>query len=264
MTLLETDSTSPRDPKHLGELTLRRLLAGEFSVERAAQIDEHVSSCSLCRTKLRGITEERRSFQREIPFERFAGGVERARRVPRPKPPSMWSVGFAGVLAAAAIAVFFVRVPGHSRNAIKGASVEATARIASVAGSAQRIAPPGSHEILEKGDRVRLGYRTVDPRFLAALSVDEHGEVTSLYPEAGTALSVAATEETVYLPDSIEFTGDGREKVFLFLARNSFDLQAARQAVSDGFQAGKGNLAAIPNPAFTGGQDVFSWSFKKP
>ena len=264
MTLLEADPTSPRDANHLGELALRRLFAGEFPAERAAEMDRHVSSCALCRTKMRGLAEEQRSFEREIPFERFAGGVERARRVPRSRPRPLWSLGFAGVLAAAAVAVFFVRAPGHSRNTVKGASVEATIRIAAGGGAMQRIAPPGSHEILEKGDRVRLGYRTVDPRYLAAVSVDEHGEVTPLYPEAGAALSVAATDETVYLPDSIEFTGEGREKVFLFLARNPFDLQAAKQAVADGFQASKGDLDAIPNPAFAGGQDVFSWSFKKP
>lgn len=176
----------------------------------------------------------------------------------------MWTFGFAGLLAAAAIAVFFIRVPIHSRNAIKGASVEATVRISSAGAPAQRIAPPGSHEVLDAGDRVRFGYRTVDPRFLAAVSVDEHGEVTLLYPETGPALSAAPTEETTYLPDSIEFTGTGRERVFLFLARNPFDSQAAKQAVREGYAASKDDLDAIPSPAFAGGQDVFTWVFKKP
>lgn len=264
MTLLDVDPTRPRDGKHLGELTLRCWLAGELSVERANALDAHLSACSLCRTKLRGLTEEQRNFQREIPFERFAGGVERARRVPRPRPHSLWSLGLAGVLAAAAVTVFFVRVPAHPHNAVKGASVEATLRIASGNGSVQRIAPPGSHELLERGDRIRLGYKTDHPRYLAALSVDERGVVSPLYPETGPALSVTAAAETVYLPDSIEFTGEGREKVFLFLARNPFDLQAAKQAVTAGFQASKGDLDAIPSPAFAGGQEVFSWSFQKP
>jgi hypothetical protein len=264
MTLLEDSSTSPRGPSHVGELTLRRFYAGELSAEKSAEMDQHISGCALCRAKLRHLAEERRDFQREVPFERFAGGVERARRVPRSRPRSLWSFGFAGVLAAAAVAVFFVSAPTGSHNRSKGTSVEATARIASANGSLQRSTPPGSHEILEPGDRIRLGYQTGDARYLAVVSIDEHGEVSPLYPEAGPALSVAATRETVYLPDSIEFTGQGREKVFLFLARKPFDLQAARQAVTEGYRASKGDLDSLPNPAFTSGQQVFSWSFRKP
>jgi hypothetical protein len=30
------------------------------------------------------------------------------------------------------------------------------------------------------------------------------------------------------------------------------------------YEAGKGDLAALPSPAFAGGQDVFSWLFRKP
>jgi hypothetical protein len=73
-----------------------------------------------------------------------------------------------------------VSSPAHNRS--KGRSVEATARIASTTSSAQRTAPPGSQEVLEPGDRVRLGYKTVDARYLAAISVDDRGEVTPLYP----------------------------------------------------------------------------------
>jgi hypothetical protein len=70
--------------------------------------------------------------------------------------------------------------------------------------------------------------------------------------------------ETVYLPDSLEFTGAGRERVFLFMARTPFDVDAAKQAVKSAHQAAKGDLSALPNPAFAGGQDVFSWLFRKP
>jgi len=264
MTSLEANPTAPRDQSHLGELALRRFSVGEFSSERCADVDRHISACSLCRNKLRAITDEQRDFQREIPFDRFAGGVERARRVPRSRPRSLWSVGIAGFLAAAAVAVFFVGVPTHPRNNIKGTSVDATVRIASSSASLQRIAPPGSHEILERGDRIRLGYKTAEARYLAAVTVDEQGEITPLYPESGLALPLAATEETVYLPDSFELTGKGHEKIFMFLARKPFDLQAAKQAVMDGFRASGGDLDTLPNPAFTGGQQVFSWSFKKP
>jgi hypothetical protein len=252
---------------HVAELALRCYRAGEFAPDACAEVDRHLAGCPTCRAKLRVLVEEQRSFEREIPFERFAGGVERAQRVPRQRPRRAWVLSISGVVAAAALALFAVRVssPGHNqRNGIKGSSVEATARIASATASTQRIAPPGSQEVLEPGDRVRLGYKTVDERYLAAISVDDHGEVTPLYPESGSALAVSSTPETVYLPDSLEFTGAGRERVFLFLARTPFDLEAAKQAVKSAHQAGKGDLSALPNPAFAGGQDVFSWLFRKP
>jgi hypothetical protein len=262
MTLVENHEPTS---SHVAELALRCYRAGEFAAEACADVDRHLASCAACRAKMRVLVEEQRSFEREIPFERFAGGVERAQRVPRQRPRRAWAVSISGVVAAAALALFALRVssPGHS-NRIKGSSVEATARIASANASAQRTAPPGSQEVLEPGDRVRLGYKTVDARYLAAISVDDSGEVTPLYPESGPALAVSVALETAYLPDSLEFTGAGRERVFLFLARTPFDLEAAKQAVKSAHQAAKGDLSALPNPAFAGGQDVFSWLFRKP
>jgi len=142
--------------------------------------------------------------------------------------------------------------------------VEATARIASTNASAQRVAPPGSHEVLEPGDRVRLGYKAADARYLAAVSIDDGGDITPLYPEDGSALPVSPTQETVYLPDSLEFTGAGKERVFLFMARKPFAVDAAKEAVRAAHQVVKGDLELLPNPAFAGGQDVFSWLFRKP
>jgi hypothetical protein len=261
MTLLST--TESRDG-HLAELVLRRYRAGEFSDEESAETDRHLAACAPCRGKLRLLVEEQRAFERDIPFERFAGGVERARRVPRQRPRRLWFAGIGGALAAAAVVLFLVRAPAPAGNRTKGSSVEATVRVASAAASAQRTVPPGSQEILEPGDRIRVGYRTAEPRYLAALSVDEQGEITSLYPESGPALAVAPTDKTVFLPDSLEFTGQGHEKVFLFLARKPFDSAAAREAVKTAHESARGDLGNLPNPAFTGGQQVFSWLFRKP
>ncbi len=261
MTLVENQQTPSR---HVAELALRCYRAGEFPPEAGAELDRHLAACPSCRAKMRALVEEQRAFEREIPFERFAGGVERAQRVPRQRPRRAWILGLAGVVAAAALALFFVRTSSHGYNRLMGSSVEATARIASTDASIQRIAPPGSQEVLEPGDRVRLGYKTVDARYLAAVSVDDSGNVTPLYPESGSALSVSTTQQTAYLPDSLEFTGAGRERVYLFLARTPFDVEAAERAVKAAHQAAKGDLAALPNPAFAGGQDVFSWLFRKP
>jgi len=261
MTLVET---TPSRTDHLAEIVLRRYRAGEFSAEECAAADRHLAACAPCRTKLRVLVEEQRAFERDIPFERFAGGVERARRVPRPRPRRLWFLGASGALAAAAVVLFLVRTPAANYNRPKGSSVEATVRVASAKAAAQRAVPPGSQEVLEPGDRVRFGYRTADPRYLAAVSVDDGGEITLLYPESGPALAVAPTAETTYLPDSLEFTGAGREKVFLFLARKPFDSAAAKAAVRSAHEKAKGDLLTLQSPTFAGGQQVFSWLFRKP
>ena len=261
MTLVETNQ-APRG--HLAELALRRYRAGEFQAEACAETDRHLAACPSCRSKLRVLIEEQRAFEREIPFERFAGGVERAQRVPRPRPRRLWVASLGGAVAAAAVAVFLVQAAPPGLNRTKGSSVEATVRVASANTLAQRAVPPGSQDILAPGERIRLGYRTADARYLAALSVDEQGEVTPLYPESGPALAVSPTDKTIFLPDSLEFTGAGRERVFLFLARTPFDSAAAKQAVKSAHQGSRGDLATLPNPAFAGGQQVFSWLFRKP
>ena len=265
MTLVET---TPSHSGHLAELALRRYRAGEFSGDACAETDRHLALCAPCRSKLRVLVEEQRAFEREISFERFAGGVERARRVPRQLPRRLWYAGLGGALAAAAVVLFLAWAPVSPRNRVhnevKGSSVEATVRVASTKAAAQRAVPPGSQEVLEPGDRVRLGYRIPEPRYLAAVSVDDGGEITLLYPESGPALAVAPTNQTVFLPDSLEFTGAGREKVFLFLARMPFNSSAAKQAVKTARDSAKGDLLALPNPSFAGGQQVFSWLFRKP
>jgi hypothetical protein len=261
MTLI--DSSASETP-HLAELRLRRYRAGEFSAEESAEAERHLGGCAPCRSKLRVLVEEQRAFERDIPFERFAGGVERARRVPRQRPRRLWFAGIGGALAAAAVVLFLVRAPSSSPNRIKGDGVAATVQVAMRDASLQRTVPPGSQEMLEPGARVRLGYRTAEPRYLAAVSVDDGGEVTLVYPRSGPALSVRPTAETAYLPDSLEFTGAGREKVFLFLARKPFDSDAAKQAVKRAHQSAKGDLSLLPNPTFAGGQHVFSWLFRKP
>jgi hypothetical protein len=83
-------------------------------------------------------------------------------------------------------------------------------------------------------------------------------------PRTAARLPVSPTQETVYLPDSLEFTGAGKERVFLFMARKPFAVDAAKEAVRAAHQVVKGDLELLPNPAFAGGQDVFSWLFRKP
>jgi hypothetical protein len=259
------------DDGHVGELRLRRFRAGEISGPEHEQIARHTSECAPCRSKLRSLQEEQRQFEHDIPFERFAGGVERAARVPRVRPPRVWALGSTFALAAAAAVVVMVWPFGkpaeimHGRNQIKGGD-SALMRIASATGDEQRALQPAEFTALRPGERLRLGYTTTTPGYLSAVSLDDRGEVSALYPEAGGSLAVAATHGTTYLPDSLELTGAGRERIFLFLADRPLDAQTVAQSVRQAHALAKGDLAELPEPAFPGRDDVrgFTWLLRKP
>jgi len=272
MTLVNSEANSG---PHVGDLGLRRFRAGEFSGEAHEEIARHTTECGSCRAKLRLLQEEQRQFERDIPFERFAGGVERACRVPRPRPRRRWAVGGAvGLLAVAAALLLFLRPaedagdwPARSGgfNQTKG-GVSAVARIAAASGEAQRSLLPAGTTKLQPGERIRLGYSTAGPSYLAVVSVDDAGEISALYPDGEGSLLVEPTAHVTFLPDSLELTGSGRERVFLFLAAQPLDGAVAKQAVSEAHAQAKGDLGALPVPVFQGRGDVrpFSWLFFKP
>jgi hypothetical protein len=209
--------------------------------------------------------------------------VERAARVPRAaaRPRRLW-LGGALTFAAAAGMLLLYRVGardedgGLARNRIKGGEVcIASIRIAAADGSNQRSFPSGSSVRLQAGERLRLGYRVLKPRHLAALSIDDAGQVTPLYPEGGNSLAVAATTSTpalgpaavlIYLPDSVELTGTGHERIYLLVAEQAFTVDDALAATRAAFaRSGPGNVANMAAPALAAGSiEILSWLFEKP
>jgi hypothetical protein len=270
---------------HVGELRLRCFRLGELTGEAHTAVARHTAECPGCRARLETLDAEQRAFSNEIPFARFAGGVERAARVPRASTshPRRWLVGSAGLAAAAAAALLLVRpaddhradlaVADHTgagataarRNRLKGGAPLGNIRIAAAGGTAQRSAAPGATVTLTAGDRLRLGYRAPGPAHLVALSIDDAGQVTPLYPESGPGRAVpAAPADLAYLPDSLELTGRGRERVYLFLAPRPFTVEAAAAAVREAYAAA-GDLYKMKEPALAPGEaDVTSWLFVKP
>jgi hypothetical protein len=261
-----------RDPGgHVGELRLRRFRQGELAGDEHEQVARHTTDCSGCRTRLDALADEQRAFEREIPFARFAGGVERAARVPRAaaSPRRLW---LAGTLSFAAAAGLFLVLrpagdPEGGRNNLKGGDTLASIRIAAADGSTQRSAPAGLEAHLGPGERLRLGYRVAAAGHLAALTVDDAGQVTALYPERGASLPVAPQGAALsYLPDSVELTGAGRERVYLFVAEHPFTVDDAAAATRAAFdRSGRGDLGKMEDPALTSGPArVFTWLFFKP
>jgi hypothetical protein len=262
--------------KHFGDLALRRFRAGEtFAVDDVGNADlaAHATTCGDCRARLKALDDEQRRFEQEISFDRFAAGVARASRAPaRAKEKAVFEKRvlrvFVPTLAVAAgVALFAGLMPAErgAHNSLKGGA-GITVRVAAGEGP-QRTASEGAPEALAVGERVRIGYRAGAHRYLLAVSIDERGEVTPLYPQAGRSLPIEVGTKGVilvprYLPDSIEFTEAGTERLFVILSDAPLDVDAARAAARASFDKAHGDILHMPPLDLPGEQ--FQRTFIKP
>jgi hypothetical protein len=260
VTVVPPEGPPLRQP-HLGELRLRRFRAGELPPDEAAEVEAHAAACGTCRVRLRALDDEQRTFERAVPFERFAGGVERAQRVPRRRPRPAFYAASAGLAALVALVFVWVAPRPTTPNRIKGGDVEARLQVAAESGEQQALAP-GERLALRPRERIRIGIRSAGHRHLGAVSIDDLGEVTPLYPERGAALPLGPSTAMTYLPDSLEFTGQGRERVFLLLAPASFAIEDLVEIARAAYQQAHANLEAMDALPTEGEQ--FTWLLLKP
>jgi hypothetical protein len=253
---------------HVGDLALRRFHVGEALPEVAA----HADACGDCRARLKLLDDEQRRFEQDISFDRFAAGVERAartaeapHRAPAPR-TSSWRFMVPTFALAAGVALFVVSTSNErGHNTLKGgAGADITVRVSAGDTGPQRSAAVDAPEALSRGERVRIGYQPGKHRYLLSLSIDERGQVTPIYPEAGRSLAVgkAVGAGPRYLPDSIEFTDAGTERLFVIMSDDPIDVDAARRAARASFDRAKGDILHMPALELPGEQ--FQRTFIKP
>jgi hypothetical protein len=258
--------------EHIGELTLRRRRAGEALGPDGPAIEAHATSCPDCRARIRALDDEQQRFEQEISFDRFAAGVERAARsaskakARRPMLINSWVAPMLAMAACVAFMVTFVPRPIIQKPATRtkgdGSGGSIIIRVAGADG--QRTADVAAIEALARGERLRIGYQPGDHRYLLSLSIDDRGEVTPLYPERGPSLTVpdGSRSATRFLPDSLELTGKGTERIIVVLSDQPIDVEAARRAARAAYQRAGGNLARMSSLDLPG--DQFVRTFAKP
>jgi hypothetical protein len=162
-----------QEQEHIGELTLRRLRAGEALGPGAMAIEAHATSCPECRARARALDDEQRRFEQEISFDRFAAGVERAARgAAKRRSVGRTRVWVAAPLVAMAAAfALVVTFKPHETNRTKGGA-GMTVRVAGTGG--QRDARVEGTERLARGERLRIGYQPEGYRYLLSLSRPGH------------------------------------------------------------------------------------------
>jgi len=287
-TNLPTGNGGSATSRHVGDLLLRRLRAGELAGAQKADAAAHVAGCADCGRRLDGLAAEQRAFEEAISFDRFAAGVERATRVPHPtakrrawaRPTSMRSFFIAtgvGALASAFALALGLRplidsgglrplIGGdHVINRVKGSTrASVTIRIGAGDTGPQRNAQLGALEPLASGERLRIGVEPGRHRYVFAISLDDKGDVTPIYPEAGTSLFVPQRPGIQYLPDSIELTGTGTERVVVLLTDDPLEIDGIRRAAAAAFAKAGGKLDAMPDLTVAVPSEQFHGMFLKP
>ncbi|MFO0599251.1 MAG: ACP synthase [Myxococcaceae bacterium] len=205
---------------------MRRFLAHE---PLDGTITAHLGECATCHGKLEALKAEQQQFEAEIPFERFAAGVEKAARVQRrERTPGSSNVRVALALAACLVVLFglqrALQPPYETRT--KGGD-ESSVEFVVAGQTGQRNASP--LETLSAGERVRIGVSGA--RYAVAVSIDDRGEVTTVYSEALTGTG------RVWLPDSIEFTGSGREHLVVVLSDEPIAAELIGTQLKERFKA---------------------------
>lgn len=232
-------------PSHLSGWTLRRHHAQEDigDVARA-----HLADCGECRAKLSALADAQTEFEGAHPLPAFVAGV-RAKQAPRADRSARSRMG---TWAAAAAVLFLVSSPSlwslvrPNENRLKGGA-DMELRIAGRLGGVQRVAVPGVPERLVAGERVRIGYAAGGHRYVAALSIDETGDVTPIYPERGPMLPAERSRAgATYLPGSLEFTGSGAETVVVVMGDQPLEMDALVRAARESYRRGGGKLEALP------------------
>ncbi|MGI5863747.1 MAG: zf-HC2 domain-containing protein [Myxococcales bacterium] len=210
---------------------LERLFAGELSGQDEEQLRRHVAGCARCGQQLAALEREASNMRRELPFERFEAAVlaKGSRAKPRRRVERALLALAAGLLAVALGGQLLSSSEGPSgRNALKGGA--ALELFVGGAGADPRPAKDG--ESLAPGERIRVGYQASGKRFLIVLSVDEAGAVTPLYPESGTSLPAEPGPGTHLLPDSLELTGSGLERIIGLFSDSPLSVAAATEAAA--------------------------------
>ncbi|NOK19088.1 ACP synthase [Corallococcus carmarthensis] len=259
---------------HESSWTLRRLHAGELPTQEAHRVREHAEACEACGATLRSFVDAQAAFEAEVPFEGFEAGVERARARQAAREPAARAQWARPLMAVAASVLVLVLArpllesggrtdpvpPPVAGNRIKGGA-GAELRIGGGV-DPQRVANTDAPEALQPGERVRLGYTADAYRFVAALSVDAQGEVTPLYPESGDSLAVEPGAGQHWLPESVEFTGAGAERVVLVLTDAPVSMDALSDAARKAFTAAGRDVTRMAPLDVPGAQT--QWILLKP
>jgi hypothetical protein len=240
---------------HPSEFQLYRLRAGES----AQEIREHVTGCGLCQATLGSLDAKQREFERLMPFERFAAGVEAAvERVSKTPRRRRWTARL-GSLAAVGLCVMGAQFalsrlePDDRHHRRKG---EPLIEVIVAGVRAQRAASvdPSIPESLAPGERIRLRSMPSRWSYLLVVSINDQGHITPMYLENGRSLALSKSNGTQWLDVSFERTGPGLERLVGVFSESPLTIDEVSRSLTRAYHDARGDLTQLSKLTLPGEQ----------
>ena len=154
------------------------------------------------------------------------------------------------MMAAAGLMLTLNLVSSGAANRVKGG-----AEIDLYVGGDGHTRTAATREMLAPGERIRIQYKPGPWSYLLVVSVDEDGVVSPLYPTSGPALPIGQDGGGArMLPDSIEFTGGGLERIIVVMTDEPLTVEEVAAAAREAFDAAEGDLDRLPKLDLPGEQ----------
>ena len=221
-------------PECLSDLVLDRYRLGELERSEAKQVLAHLGGCHRCQRRSRELEEAAALFlaaHPELPRPRNARPpMDKAGSAKRGQPEwARFAPLATGIALAASVLFLLGRAEWGSeewtRTEEPSERSKGGARLAYSVKRGDVVFEGGSEQTLRPGDRVRFVLSLPAPRYVAVLSRDGAGVVSSYFPPGSKGRRLQAGRD-VPLPGSIELDDVlGREEIWGVFCEGPFELE---------------------------------------
>ena len=250
------------DGEHLSDLALERWVAGELAGDTSAA-GHHLARCAHCQARLRHRSEARSAFAGRGDLAALAEATgRRAGPAPSSRRRRVLALGAVAAVACAAVAIppLLSTRSGERLDGLRakgGLALELFVHHPD--GAVASMAPDGA---AAGGDQLR--FRVVTPRkgFVAIVSVDGAGQVSSYLPATG---SLPAVDPGAHLLDGAVELDDvlGHERLLAFLCAEPLDGATVLEEVRGALKEAGGDQARLDSTLARLPCAVTSFRFRK-
>lgn len=223
--------TRTRAPECLSDFTLDSWLSGELAAPVVLACERHLETCERCQARRERLAAERDAYVLAQPAWAFAVAQPAEQKSAEPKPSELkrhgpkravrWATRLVPALAAAAALAlsFLPREPEGSGERAKGGE-----RIGFMVKHGATVRRGQALDVVHPGDQLRFVYSCPEPRYLAVVSLDAKGHVSTYFPEGPRAARVAPGTDRP-LPSAVELDDTlGLEKVVAWFCREPIEI----------------------------------------
>jgi len=219
---------------------LRRMMAGELSATESASLKQHLEGCSACQAVLRELEAEDAAVRKAVPLAQLQERPAPSNVVPLRRVSRIVPVVALALAAGLAALVLAPQTATQTTNNTKGGI-----GLDVIVGGVGESRHVDARELaLAPGERVRLKVHGNGHKYVAVVSVDDAGSVTPIYFEGEQSLPLTGAEEM--LPQSIDFTGRGHERLIVLLSDEPLLRTNIEQAAHTSFASAGGLIGMKP------------------